>query len=451
MRFFKLLFIVLLLVTFYTISYAQNRAIVQVEQKIYKELSSWDKRIVFITSSMNPISELKEITNSEIEVGVWGIELYEKAKIFLDLSGLKSTEIKLLGNATHDSLFYNNSDLRIFITSTSFAEKIIKTGGGIEVEFVSESQSKNTDAEPIEDKMFNLITKNKNGKLSLWGIGLVHIINREPQLWQRDQLVLFKIDACYNDQCGKKGIVYRLNSNFELNRVGIFNQDLSMNDLENEFKKGTLIKFDELESPLTDIDGNTYKIITIGNQVWMAENLRVKHYRNGDPIKNLTNSMEWITLREGGYSAYEYDESNANTYGYLYNWYAAHDDRDIAPPGWHVPTDEDWKTLEKYLGISQNEIDKIKYRGNDEGGKLKDRVEWNRVPPGTTNESGFSAIPGGIHKMGFYFIGSDASFWSSTEYDVGSAWYRSLFQNYSTIYRNYDNKHYGFSIRLVRD
>lgn len=123
---------------------------------------------------------------------------------------------------------------------------------------------------------------------------------------------------------------------------------------------------------VTDIDGNVYKTVTIGNQAWMAENLKVMRYRNGDAIPNVTGGTDWSNLSTGAYCSYDNDDNNIDTYGLLYNWYAVDDSRNLAPEGWHVPTDEEWKELEMYLGMSQSEADDTGYRGTDEGGKLKE-------------------------------------------------------------------------------
>ncbi|MFC1558640.1 FISUMP domain-containing protein, partial [candidate division KSB1 bacterium] len=208
---------------------------------------------------------------------------------------------------------------------------------------------------------------------------------------------------------------------------------------------------------LTDIDGNVYQTVKIGNQRWMAENLKVTHYRNGDPIPLVTDGLEWETFYAGGYCNYNNDTSNVAVYGRLYNWYAATNYRKIAPEGWHLPTDDDWKELEMYLGISQQEVDKNGARGTDEGGKLKESgyTHWNSPNTGATNESGFTALPGGFRYFddGVYVnMGSSAIFWSSTMASgSSSAYYRDLSYYYSTINRSRFSNVSGYSVRLVRD
>ncbi len=206
---------------------------------------------------------------------------------------------------------------------------------------------------------------------------------------------------------------------------------------------------------VTDYDGNTYFTVEIGSQCWMAQNLKVTHYRNGDPIPNVTDAGEWEGLSTGAYCDYGNDPANVETYGRLYNWYAVDDSRNIAPEGWHVATDDEWKQLEMHLGMSQAEADDIGLRGTDEGGKLKETgtVHWYPPNTGATNESGFSALPGGYRYNDGYFggMGSNALFWCSTEFDSGGAWYRYLCYSCSEVSRYYDYKQDGFSVRCVRD
>lgn len=208
---------------------------------------------------------------------------------------------------------------------------------------------------------------------------------------------------------------------------------------------------------VTDIDGNVYTTIKIGDQWWMAENLKVAHYRNGEEIPEVTDNTAWSGLSTGARCVYDNTESNADTYGYLYNWYAVNDSRNIAPEGWHVPTDEEWKQLEVALGMSQSEADDTVWRGTNEGSKLAGRAElWNNHAlenNAAFGESGFSALPGGCRFYDGYFggLGSNADFWSATEASTDVAWARALGYDYSAVGRSGGNKHYGFSVRLVRD
>ncbi|MCD4817772.1 MAG: fibrobacter succinogenes major paralogous domain-containing protein [Candidatus Cloacimonetes bacterium] len=112
-----------------------------------------------------------------------------------------------------------------------------------------------------------------------------------------------------------------------------------------------VVAYDEDPTPPSceDYDGNVYQTVQIDNQVWMAENLKVAHYRNGDAIPNITNNSQWVSTYTG---VYDNTSANADTYGNLYNWYAVDDSRNIAPEGWHIPTDEEIKELEITLGMS---------------------------------------------------------------------------------------------------
>jgi uncharacterized protein (TIGR02145 family) len=210
-------------------------------------------------------------------------------------------------------------------------------------------------------------------------------------------------------------------------------------------------------SVVTDYDGNFYRTVLIGDQCWMMENLKVTHYRNGDPIPNVTDNGAWDGLSTGAYCNYNNDAGNVAVYGRLYNFYAATDIRDIAPIGWHVPSDAEWKELEIYLGMSQYEADLEGWRGILIGGKLKEAgtAHWNSPNEGATNESGFTALPGG-YRWGsgglFNGMNDQAAFWSSTPNGYIHAWDRGLISIYSEIsrYGNVD-KNTGASIRCIKD
>ncbi len=159
---------------------------------------------------------------------------------------------------------------------------------------------------------------------------------------------------------------------------------------------------------VTDIEGNTYNTVKIGNQWWMADNLKVTKYRNGIDIPNVSINSIWAGLTSGAFCAYNNDTNDeSDTYGYLYNWYAVMWS-DLAPEGWHVPTDAEWTILADYLG-----------GGNVAGGKMKERgfSHWQSSNTEATNESGFVALPAGERGSNgtFYYIGYRAFFWSASE------------------------------------
>jgi uncharacterized protein (TIGR02145 family) len=210
-------------------------------------------------------------------------------------------------------------------------------------------------------------------------------------------------------------------------------------------------------APVTDIDGNEYKTIQIGNQIWMAENLKVTHYRNSDPMPNVTGNSEWVGLSTGAYCYYANNSANNETYGALYNWFAVDDPRGLAPEGWRVPTDEDFKQLEMFLGMSESEANSTDWRGTNEGSKLAGRADlWNDgilENDSEFNTSGFSLFPAGgrYYPNGvFNHLGIQGDLWSSTENNGTDAFSRVLHHNYTSIYRSYGTKNYGFSIRCVK-
>lgn len=192
-----------------------------------------------------------------------------------------------------------------------------------------------------------------------------------------------------------------------------------------------------------DVEGNNYKSVKIGNQVWMAENLKSTKYNDNTSIPLVSDNTTWSTLSTPGYCWYNNDEAtNKSIYGAMYNWYAVNTGK-LCPTGWHVPTNTEWTTLITYLG------------GVDiAGGKLKETGTSHWLSPNTsTNESGFTGLPGGyrVYAGNFNVIGDFGCWWTSTEIDGPSANYVSLryFANY--VNRFGSGKEGGFSVRCLRD
>jgi uncharacterized protein (TIGR02145 family) len=221
---------------------------------------------------------------------------------------------------------------------------------------------------------------------------------------------------------------------------------------------------------VTDIDNNEYQTVKIGEQWWMAENLRVTRYRNGDKIFTGLDNWLWGNIIAGGYSVYPHSEVEdvdsyeeiIEAYGALYNWYATTDERGLCPEGWRVPDDSDWKQLEMYLGISQQAVEKTGWREFNEAGKIKSprtaldlHPKWNIPNIEATNETGWSGLPGGYRNYHGEFtnIGIFGRWWSSSEHLPGGdyALFRSLGSSYSTISRFVALKQHGFSIRCVSE
>ena len=197
---------------------------------------------------------------------------------------------------------------------------------------------------------------------------------------------------------------------------------------------------------VTDIDGNVYHFVTIGTQVWMVENLNVTHYRNGDTICNYTNNYDWNNTLNGAYRDYDDNQANGKIYGKLYNFSVITDPRNLCPPGWHVPSDAEWRILREYLG------------GFNAGGSLKETgtAHWRIPNSGATNSSGFTALPGGIYSGGrsvFTEIEASGYWWSSTAIKPYHAafWFMVYSGNYITSVGEGTFVYNGLSIRCLKD
>jgi uncharacterized protein (TIGR02145 family) len=195
---------------------------------------------------------------------------------------------------------------------------------------------------------------------------------------------------------------------------------------------------------ITDIDGNVYHTITISTQVWLVENLKVKHYRNGDAIANVSDNAQWAGLSTGAWCYYNNDASVALVYGLLYNWYAVNDSRKIPPTGWHAPTDAEWSSLTTFLGGEGIAGDKMKESGF---------THW-QSPNAADNSSGFTAIPGGgrlntgiINSV----IGQRGYWWASSESTITNAFNRGLVYGTGNIFNTPVSKNSGYSLRCVKD
>jgi len=221
-------------------------------------------------------------------------------------------------------------------------------------------------------------------------------------------------------------------------------------------KSSAVFNPDKEYGTVKDIDGNEYKTITIGTQVWMAENLRVTHYSNGDPIPNVKDGDAWDNQTTGAYCSYNNTIilDSIATFGYLYNWYTCVDERGLCPDGWHVPTDEEWTTLAVYLDNGDNAFDQYGSNGVV-GGRLKEAgtTHWliyNRAD----NSSGFTALPGGfrVHDDGlFQHNGLIGFFWSSTLYADVLPFTRSMSSYYTGVVRQTSHNEIGMSVRCVKD
>jgi uncharacterized protein (TIGR02145 family) len=185
----------------------------------------------------------------------------------------------------------------------------------------------------------------------------------------------------------------------------------------------------------------------------MAENLKVEHYRDGSPITEIPTTEAdsvWAQSLVGSYCSFE-----DSIYGHLYNHFAIEDINQLAPEGWHIPSDAEWKTLEKTIGMQQNQVDALAWRGTNEGEILmnKARVGWPQASIAFgSNLYGFSALPGGCRlQNGFTNTEKNTAFFWSTSADGNQAWYRYLDAQKKTIFRQQTYRLYGMSIRCIKD
>jgi uncharacterized protein (TIGR02145 family) len=209
-----------------------------------------------------------------------------------------------------------------------------------------------------------------------------------------------------------------------------------------------------------DADGNVYNTIPVGRQCWLKENLRTTKYRNNAPIANLRAKNEWQFDANGAYTWYANNTSWKDKYGALYNWYAATSENGLCPPGWRVPTDEDWTALEQTVGGRTDERgDKLKscrQINSPLGGECSTNEHPRFLEHGThhgTDVFSFGALPGGYRSFtaDFHNMGNYGTWWTSTDYSETNAWSRSLYYNTGEVTRSYFYKTLGFSVRCLRE
>lgn len=205
---------------------------------------------------------------------------------------------------------------------------------------------------------------------------------------------------------------------------------------------------------VTDIEGTTYQTVKIGNQWWMAEDLRTTTYRSGLSIPQINDDEQWARTKNPAYTIYE---NSALAPGLLYNFHVITSLEEIAPEGWHIPTDEEWQALESYLGLPGSELELTNWRGTDQGDMLKvEGTEGWTFYEGVwaNNETGFSAYGGSSRfyegPFGVPGLKGSSFYWtSSVNNDKG--WFRYLDYKKSGIFRFFGHPNYGFSIRCVKD
>jgi len=203
---------------------------------------------------------------------------------------------------------------------------------------------------------------------------------------------------------------------------------------------------------LADIEGNLYSVVYIGNQVWMAENLRTIKFNDNSPIPNITDNTEWLNLTGPAYCWYNNDIQYKPTFGALYSWYTI-EAGSLCPSGWHVPTDDEYGTLEVYLGLNPDSVKVWGWRGTNQGTQMKSTTGWEDGGNGT-NTSGFTGLPGGYRyaaQGAFYSLGKLTYWWSSSELNANESWYRLLDNINNDVYRATTSKKGGKYIRCVKN
>lgn len=206
---------------------------------------------------------------------------------------------------------------------------------------------------------------------------------------------------------------------------------------------------------VSDIENNSYKTVKIGNQTWMAENLKTTRLANGNPITfidTIVSLPDWQNSATAAYTWYNFGETDSvrAVYGALYNWYTVKSNY-LCPAGWHIPSDAEWNELKTFVGGESVYLG-IK---NIAAGKLKetDTIHWDYPNNISTNETGFTALPGGWLKWNgsFFDIGKMGVWWSSSESDKTRAWYFELSGDYSPVNLRAAPKYSGLSVRCVKD
>ena len=201
-----------------------------------------------------------------------------------------------------------------------------------------------------------------------------------------------------------------------------------------------------------DYQGYDYETVQIGEQCWFSENLRAESYRNGDlMLSNLTDA-EWSIATQGANAVYDNDPSYLLSFGRLYNAAAVLDSRDLCPSNWHVPSDNDWTTLELILGMEEVETSDTGWRGENEGLLLKSETGWYENGNGI-DAMGFEAKAAGIryHHGAYAYVSKNATIWSSSVDQSGILWYRHLHYTESGIQRSTYNNQVGFSVRCIQN
>lgn len=261
-----------------------------------------------------------------------------------------------------------------------------------------------------------------------------------------------------------------IDDNYIANGMGTGNYSVSLSGLQtnttyfvrayainiNGVAYGNELSFITIDNPgngVTDIDGNSYQTVIIGNQEWMAENLRVTRYANGHPIPNIIDSTQWFDLTSGAWCFYENNNQFNVPYGKLYNWYAVSDNRNLCPTGWHVPTIAEWDTLINFLGGENVAGGKMKSKGTIQNGTGL----WVSPNTNASNSSGFSGHPGGGRgnqiTMNNEYVSMDsiAGWWASDSLWVDENIFLGIESGFELTYFESEHLSVGITVRCLKD
>ncbi|MBN2481134.1 MAG: fibrobacter succinogenes major paralogous domain-containing protein [Bacteroidales bacterium] len=195
---------------------------------------------------------------------------------------------------------------------------------------------------------------------------------------------------------------------------------------------------------INDTDGNIYKTIKIGDQTWLAENLRTTKYNDGTSIPHVKNNVSWISSNVPAYCWYDNNMRNKNIYGALYNWYTINTEK-LCPCDWHVPTDAEWTILVNYISGLSGDEDKLKEIGT---------LHWNAAGSEVTNQIGFTALPAGYRNWeNGHFMGEGGLgfWWTSSQHSESVSWAREIENRYSGVFKGIMNNNNGLSVRCIKD
>jgi len=354
--------------------------------------------------------------------------------------------------SSQDLFIVNNDSIRAYIDPTSVKGK----KGGFSIGGFSSSKTGSQDLlfvnyDSIRAYIDQQTVKGKKGGFSIGGFSGSKGLPNDYLSINSDSTIIYVRKDSLNSFSSFD--IISLGNNYEPKSLLTANPDTvniaGVLNLQKDLVVAGNISVEGSINLVSDIEGNSYKTVNIGTQVWMAENLKTTKYNDGTAIPMVTLEASWQALLSPGFCWYNNDAATyKNTYGALYNWYAVDltstGGKNICPVGWHIPGDPEFTILIDFLG------------GNlVAGGKLKETgtVHWDENN-GATDDYGFTALPGGMRKSptGFSDLRISGLYWSSTEIDTGSALNIHLTSYWPEVYRvNYTDKHSGYSIRCLKD